>query len=130
MLVGPEEIIGALASITDNVIVHVLELVAASLAVSVTRWSPNASTVPGSGSCVTVTALHASVTVSSPVKSGIASTQFVPAASKRFVAHATKTGGVSSTTVKITDHAELKTLLSVTVKTTSLVPSGIRLPAN
>ena len=72
--------------------------------------------------------LQASVTVSSLVKSGIVSKQLAPAASDRFVAQTTNTGGVSSTTVRITDHAALRLLLSVTVKTTPLVPKGKRVP--
>src|SRR5262249_22441585 len=84
---------------------------------------------PGDGSCVNVTALQASVTVSSPVKSGIVSKQLVPAPSERLVAQSAKTGGVSSTTVRITDHEALKLFVSVTVRTTPLVPSGKRLPA-
>jgi hypothetical protein len=49
MLVGPEEIIGALLSMTDKVREHVLELEAASLAVNVTTWSPRLKVVSASG---------------------------------------------------------------------------------
>src|SRR6185369_12983153 len=97
-LVAPTRITGALVSITVKVIVHVLALEAASLAVKVIKCSPKPKPVPGSGSWLKVNA-HTSVTLSSPVRSGNVSKQFVPAPRDRLVVHNTNTGGVSSTTV-------------------------------
>ena len=68
------------------------------------------------------------MTVSSPVKSGMVSRQLVPTASERFVAQTINTGGVSSTTVRMTAQAALKPFVSVAVRTTPLVPNGSEVP--
>jgi hypothetical protein len=63
-LVGPGAVIvGAVLSITVNVVVAVLVLPALSVAVSVIVCAPTPTTVPASGLCVTVTGPQLSLAV-------------------------------------------------------------------
>src|SRR5438270_754731 len=91
-LVGPDRMIGGLVSMTLKVRLQVLELEAASVALKVTTWSPRLRAVPGAGSWLRVTTLHASVALSSPVRSGRIKRQSALALSERLVAQRTNTG--------------------------------------
>ena len=77
-----DDIVGAVASLTVNVLVHVLELPAASVTVIVTVVTPVPTSVPAVGDCVITSeaaAVQLSVAVTPVVKFGTAAWQVLPA---------------------------------------------------
>src|SRR5207247_380599 len=95
--------VGAVSSLTVNVVVQVALLVAASVAVTVIACTPNPTSVPAAGDWLKVTPLvplQLSLALTPPNTSGTATRQFVPALAL-VVAGQLTVGAVSSLTVKV-----------------------------
>jgi hypothetical protein len=122
-------IVGGVTSTTVTTATHVLELPAASVAVSVTLLGPNASVAPAAGDCVFVTALQLSVATIEPVRFGSVAVQVGPAFRLEFGAHVVIVGGVTSTTVTTATHVLEFPAASVAVSVTLLAPSANVAPA-
>src|SRR5205814_7791916 len=102
-LVGAGQLsVGAVSSVTVKVVVHVVLLVAASLAVTVITCTPNPTSVPAAGDCVSViplVPLQLSLALTPPKTSGTAARQLVLAL-ELVGAGQLSVGAVSSVTVK------------------------------
>ena len=97
-------IVGAVVSLTVNVVVHVDELLKPSVAVIVTVCGPMPTSVPAVGDCVSVTPVQLSVAATSGKKLGTAETHDALAEPMCDGAHVVMEGGVVSTTVKLLTH--------------------------
>ena len=89
---------GALLSITFSTMLQVAVFVPEPTTVKVMVFLPNASRVPGMGSCVILRLPPASDAITSPVKSGKRARQLVPIPTLRSGGHAVICGGAVFTT--------------------------------
>src|SRR6266513_113796 len=109
-LVGAGHItVGAVSSVTVKVVVQVALLVAASVAVTVIRCTPNPTRVPAAGDWLKViplVPLQLSLALAPPNTSGTAATQLVPALTL-VGAGQLSVGAVSSGTEKVMAHVPL-----------------------
>src|SRR5216117_1471509 len=131
-LVGAGQLtVGAVSSLTVNVVVHVALFVAASLAVTVITCVPNPTSVPAAGDWLKVSPLvplQLSLALTPPNTSGTAARQFVPALTLVGAGQVT-VGAVSSLTVKVVVHVALLVAASVAVTVITCVPNPTRVPA-
>src|SRR5436309_2221853 len=131
-LVGAGQVtVGAVSSLTVNVVVQVALLVAASVAVTVITCVPNPSSVPAAGDWLKVmplVPLQLSLALTPPNTSGTAARQFVPALAL-VGAGQLIVGAVSSVTVKVVVQVALLVAASVAVTVITCVPNPTRVPA-
>src|SRR5256714_79756 len=121
---GGQLTVGAVSSVTVKVVVHVALLVAASLAVTVITCTPNPTSVPAAGDCVSViplVPLQLSLALTPPKTSGTAARQLVPALELVGGGQLT-VGAVVSSTVTVAVQVWLLPWMSVTVNVTVFVP--------
>src|SRR5512135_1688832 len=123
--------LGGVVSLTVNVVVHVAELPAASVAVTVIVCGPSPTFVPAVGLWVTVIepdGVQLSVAVVPATTSGIAAWQLAPAEPVVGAGHVT-CGGVVSFTVNVVVHVAVLPAASVAVIVIVCGPSPTFVPA-
>src|SRR5256886_4101957 len=128
---GGQVTVGAVSSLTVNVVVHVALLVAASVAVTVITCTPNPTSVPAAGDWLKViplVPLQLSLALTPPNTSGTAARQFVPALALG-VAEQITVGAVSSVTVKVVVQVALFVAPSVPVSVIACTPNPTSVPA-
>src|SRR5881296_1554866 len=125
-LLGAGQItVGAVSSVTVNVVVQVALLVAASVAVTAITCTPNPTSVPAAGDWLNVipfVPLQLSLAVTAPSTSGTAARQFVPALTLVGAGQLT-VGAVSSVTVKVVVQVALLVAASVAVTVITCTPN-------
>jgi hypothetical protein len=121
--------VGAVVSTTVIVAVQVVLLPAASVAVIVTVFAPNAATAPAAGDWVTVTLPQLSFATTPAVTSGISAAQLAPASTVWFAAHVAMTGAVASLTVNVAVQLVVLPAASATVIVTVVAPIAAVEPA-
>src|SRR6266581_2481492 len=117
--------VGAVSSVTVNVVVQVALLVAASVAVPVITCTPNPTSVPAAGSWLKViplVPLQLSLALTPPNTSGTAARQFVPALTLVGAGQLT-VGGVASVTVKVVAQVAMWVAASVAVAVIVCTPN-------
>src|SRR6266487_403028 len=131
-LVGAGQItVGAVSSLTVNVVVHVALLVAASVAVTVITCTPNPTSVPAAGDWLKViplVPLQLSLALTPPNTSGTAARQLVPALTLLGAGQIT-VGAVSSVTVNVVVQVALLVAASVAVTVITCTPNPTSVPA-
>src|SRR5439155_5241158 len=131
-LVGAGQVtVGAVSSVTVNVVVQVALLVAASVAVTVMRCTPNPTSVPAAGDWLKViplVPLQLSLALTPPNASGTAARQFVPALALGAAEQIT-VGAVSSVTVKVVVQVVLLVATSAAVTVMTFTPNPVRFRA-
>ena len=113
---------------TVNVVVHVEELLDASIAVSVIVCGPKPTSVPAVGDCVIVTPLQLSVATTLVTKFGTAAWHELFADADCGGAQVVITGGVVSSTVNVVVHVAELLEPSVTVIVTVCGPRPTNVP--
>src|SRR5438552_3804104 len=131
-LVGAGQItVGAVSSVTVNVVVQEALLLAASVAVTVMVCTPNPTSVPAAGDWLKViplVPLQLSLALTPPNTSGTAARQFVPALAVVGAGQIT-VGAVSSVTVKVVVQVALLVAASVAVTVITCMPNPTSVPA-
>src|SRR2546430_4854542 len=131
-LVGAGQItVGAVSSITVNVVVQVALLVAASVAVTVITCTPRPTSVPAAGDWLKVmplVPLQLSLALTPPNTSGTAARQLVPALVLVRAGQIT-VGAVSSVTVNVVVQVALLVAASVAVTVITCTPNPTSVPA-
>src|SRR5438034_1383226 len=131
-LVGAGQItVGAVSSLTVNVVVQVAMLVAPSVAVTVITCTPNPTSVPAAGDWLNViplVPLQLSLALTPPNTSGTAARQLVPALVLLGAGQIT-VGAVSSVTVNVVVQVALLVAASVAVTVITCAPSPTSVPA-
>src|SRR5881396_1390574 len=125
VLVGAGQItVGAVSSVTVNVVVQVALLVAASVAVTVITCAPNPTSVPAAGDWLKVmplVPLQLSLALTPPNTSGTAARQLVPALALVGAGQIT-VGALSSVTVNVVVQVALLVAASVAVTVITCTP--------
>ena len=121
--------LGAVVSTTVIVAVQVELLPAASVAVIVTVFAPNAATAPAAGDWVTVTLPLLSFAVTPAVKLGINAEQLLAASKVADEAQTVIVGAVVSITWKLVRQPPVLPAASSTAMLTLIVPIGTKVPA-
>jgi len=116
-------------STTVIVAVQVVLLPAASVAVIVTVFAPNAATAPAAGDWVTVTLPLLSFATTPAVKLGISAEQLLAASKVADEAQTVIVGAVVSTTWKCVRQPPVLPAASNTARLTLIVPIGTKVPA-
>src|SRR2546430_67708 len=131
-LLGAGQItVGAVSSVTVNVVVQVALLVAASVAVTVITCTPNPTSVPAAGDWLKViplVPLQLSLALTPPKTSGTAARQFVPALALVGAGQIT-VGAASSLPVNVVVQVALLVAASVAVTVITCVPNPTSVPA-
>src|SRR5216110_3483238 len=131
-LLGTGQItVGAVSSVTVNVVVQVALLVPASMAVTVITCVPNPTSVPAAGDWLNViplVPLQLSLALTPPITSGTAARQLVPALALVGAGQIT-VGAVSSVTVKLVVQVALLVAASVAVTVITCTPNPTSVPA-
>src|SRR5437016_5468956 len=131
-LLGAGQItVGAVASVTEKVIVQVALLVAASVAVTVIVCTPNPTSVPAVGlwlKVIPLVPLQLSLALTPPNTSGTAARQLVSALALVGAGQIT-VGAVASVTVKVVVQVALLVAASVAVTVITCVPRPTSVPA-
>ena len=128
---GEQTTIGAVVSLTVNVVVQLALFPAASVAVTVIVWLPRPTRVPGAGDWLKVIApapLQASLTLTPPITLGTAAWQ-LPSALAPGTAEQTTLGAVVSLTVKVVVQVALLPAASVALAVIVCVPTATSVPA-
>src|SRR5439155_15791608 len=123
--------VGAVSSLTVNVVVQVALLVAASVAVTVIVCTPNPTSVPAVGlwlKVIPLVPLQLSVALTPPNTSGTAARQLVCALSLVGAGQIT-VGAVASVTVKVVVQVALLVAASVAVTVIVCMPNPTSVPA-
>ena len=124
--------VGGVTSETVNVVVQVVELLAASFTVIVTVVAPLPTSVPATGDCVIVSepaAVQLSVAATPPVKLGTAPWQLAFALVVCGAGQVVIVGGVRSETVNVVVQVVELLAASFTVIVTVVVPVPTTVPA-
>ena len=116
-------------SVTENVVMHVDELLAPSVAVIVIGCGPNPNMVPAGGDCMSVTPLQLSLAIVVARKFGVAAMHPAPACMNCGGAQVVMVGGVVSLTVNVVVHVVKLLDASVTVIVTVCGPMPTSVPA-
>ena len=127
---GEQTTIGAVVSLTVNVVVQLALFPAASVAVTVIVWLPRPTRVPGAGDWLKVIALGAlqlSLTLAPPMTLGTAAWQ-LSSALAGCVAEQITVGALLSVTVKVVVQVALFPALSVAVTVIVCEPGPTRVP--
>src|SRR5439155_1727539 len=131
LVVAEQVTVGAVSSLTVNVVVQVALLVAASVAVTVITCVPNPTSVPAAGDwlkIIPLVPLQLSLALTPPKTSGTAARQFVPPLALVGAGQIT-VGAVSSVTVKVVLQVALLVAASVAVTVITCVPNPTSVPA-
>src|SRR5438876_315764 len=129
--VAEQVTVGAVSSVTVNVVVQVALLFAASVAVTVITCVPNPTSVPAAGDwlkAIPLVPLQLSLALTPPNTSGTAARQFVPALTLIGAGQIT-VGAVSSVTVNVVVQVALLVAASVAVTVITCVPNPSSVPA-